>query len=340
MSIEPLVSVMIPNYNHSRYLSQCIESALNQTYPNIEIVVLDNQSGDNSVAVATQYTGRNVRVCRNAYNILNGSYRILSGLLTKGKYMMLLCADDYIQPTFIERAVKIMEEHPNVGYVHGERDFVTPDGQIIELDPFYSCSFIAPGKNDTPVYMVTTVAHPAQGIFRRSAFDEIGGYNKVYDHVNADRLLWFYLSQVCDYAYIRDKMCRIRIGSQTETFITQENFQHAILMYLTVKDFISYSKEHQIETVSRREGEALMRTAVDFMECAKGMLAIKNYEKAAAYLKFSYIVSRDIAQNAEYPVLLRMVQEEKVDMTLLEQMKTSTYTKKRSYAPPLGYVEL
>ena len=69
----PLVSIMIPNYNHSMYLDQCIVSAKNQTYENIEIVILDNSSGDNSVQVAAKYIKDGIRVCRNPFNILNTS---------------------------------------------------------------------------------------------------------------------------------------------------------------------------------------------------------------------------------------------------------------------------
>lgn len=336
----PLVSIMIPNYNHSRYLPECLSSALNQTYKNLEIVVLDNQSEDDSVAVAAQFVEKRVRVCRNAFNLLNGSYIVLAEHLTQGKYMMLLCADDFIRPEFIERAVTIMEEHPNIGYVHGERDFITSDGQVIELDPFYSCSFIAPGRNDTPVYMVTTVAHPSQGIYRRSAFEAINGYNKVIDHANADRLLWFYLSQVSDYAYIRDKMCCIRIGEQTETFVAQESFQHPILMYLTLKSFIDYGKKYHLESVVRREDEAIDRLAVDLLDCARGMAAMEKWEKADAYLKFCYVVSRRIQQNDEYVLLCDMVEKKTADMSKLLPMNQSGYTKKRGYSPPPGYVEL
>ena len=58
----PLVSIMIPNYNHSRYLDECIQSALNQTWPNIEIVVLDNQSTDDSVKIVSKYIDKPIEL--------------------------------------------------------------------------------------------------------------------------------------------------------------------------------------------------------------------------------------------------------------------------------------
>ena len=91
---KPLVSIMIPNYNYSRYLDQCIKSALNQTYENLEIVILDNASTDNSVEVAAKYTSDNrVRICRNQLNIMSRSYNVLADVLTTGKYMLLLCSE-------------------------------------------------------------------------------------------------------------------------------------------------------------------------------------------------------------------------------------------------------
>ena len=261
----PLVSILIPNFNHARYLDTCIQSAINQTYANKEIILLDNGSADNSVEVASKYAHQGVKVCRNQCNVMNFSYKILANQLCKGKYFILLCADDYLLPEFIEKAVAVMEANPNVGYVHGERDFVTETVKKIELDPFYKCSFIAPGQNTMPIYMITTVAHPAQAVVRYEAFRTIEGYDMEIDHMNADRSLWFYLSYQYDAAYIREKMCCIRVGAQTETVITQQNFQHPILCHLTIKDYVKFAKEKDLPQVYNREEEALQRLAKEFI---------------------------------------------------------------------------
>lgn len=108
MRNNPLVSIIIPNYNHSMYLEQSIESALNQTYPNIEIIVSDNCSEDRSVEVATKYLSRGVILNKNPQNIYNYNYDILYDC-AKGDYFVLLCADDLIQPTFVEKAVSMMD---------------------------------------------------------------------------------------------------------------------------------------------------------------------------------------------------------------------------------------
>ncbi|WP_373265349.1 glycosyltransferase [Hungatella hathewayi] len=337
---SPLVSVMIPNYNHSKYLEECIESALNQTYKNLEIVVLDNASEDSSVELISKYVDRGVRVCRNAVNVLNRSYIILSEMLTSGKYMILLCADDYIEPDFIKAAVELMEQYPNVGYVQGERDFITEEGKRLSLEPFYNCSFIAPGKNTMPLYMVTTVAHPSQTVFRREAFLKIGGYDMEISHMNADRALWFYLSFVSDCAYLRKKMACIRIGKQTETVYTLRNFQHLILSHMTIKDFLDFAEEKGLDNVLMRKEEAFKRLASDFLNYAAAMLLADDFYNAERCLLYCRVVYKKITDSELYMKLDTFIKQGKVDKQYLEQKDSESYQHKRNYNPPEGYMLL
>lgn len=337
----PLVSVMIPNYNHSRFLDQCIQSAINQTYKNLEIVILDNVSEDDSVAVASKYMADyRVSVCRNQFNVQNLSYRILDKL-THGKYKMMLCADDYIHAEFIQQSVDIMEKYPQVGYVHGERDFVDEDGNVLELDPFYRCSFVAPGRNAMPIYMLTPVAHPSQGIFRTSAFKKIHGYDKEIDHMNADKTLWFYLSYVSDMAYIREKMCGIRVGNQTETYITTHNFQHSILSHLTINDFVKFAREKNIPEVYEREEVALNKLAHEFISYAAEMLYMEDYVAAQQHLDYAKVLCRAIEEDTSYNIISDMVIKRDPHRNILFEFASSLGVgRKRSYDPPVGYIEL
>lgn len=148
MKVEkPLVSILIPNFNHSMYLDASIQSALNQTYSNIEIIVNDNASTDNSIEVASKYIDRGIIINKNPQNIYNFNYDILDDYIG-GKYFVLLCADDILRPTFVEKAVTAMEQHSNIGFVHGERDYIDENGKITELDPFFNCSFFCKRKRN------------------------------------------------------------------------------------------------------------------------------------------------------------------------------------------------
>ena len=148
---------MIPNYCYSTFPDQCIQSVLNQTYKNIEIFVLDNCSNGNSLDITKKYIKDVVRLFSNPINIFNRSFNIITDLAA-GKYKMLLCSDDYLLPQFIEKSVSIMEDYPNIGYVHAERDNKNENGDIISLYPFYNCSFYVKCEEVMPIYFMTPVA--------------------------------------------------------------------------------------------------------------------------------------------------------------------------------------
>ncbi len=337
MSVKgELVSIMIPNYNHGRFLDKCIQSALNQTYENVEIVVLDNCSEDDSISVIKKYISRGVRLLKNPTNISNRSYDVLASL-TSGKYMMLLCADDYIMPDFIEKAVKVMEKYPNVGYVHGERNFINQSGDIIEIEPFFNCSFWAKGEEMLPIYLMTPVAMPSQGIIRRSSFDKIKGYDAVIPHLSADKTLWFYLSTVSDYVYIREKVVCFHIGDETQSSITVKNFQMPILVYLTIKNLLDYSRLKGYHKVLEREQEALKKFSVECLEYCKEMLVIGDFTKANEYLLFCQLINNTIVENQCFQTLHQMQNTKTVDMDYLADMEKAGFEKKRNYEPPMGF---
>lgn len=336
----PLVSILIPNYNHSKYLDECIQSALSQTYKHTEIILLDNQSTDESVQIAQKFRSQRVRVNRNITNILNRSYRVLSEQLATGEFLLLMGADDAIHPSFVEKAVRIMQKYPNVGYVHGERDFMDESSTLTELEPFFNCSFIAPGKNVMPIYMMTTIAHPAQGIIRKSAFDRIRGFQREVDHMNADKSLWFYLSATSDYAYIRDKMCRIRVSNNSQTSATIKNFQHPILCHMIINEFVRYAEMNNISQVLERKDEALRRLAKDILTYASDMLYAENFEGAMDYLMYAKIVDRQVIKNNQWQNLIKLCNDKEMSSECLTSHNTMYSARKRNYAPPAGFIPI
>lgn len=340
ISAIPKVSILIPNFNHACFVSDAIESALNQTWSNTEVIVLDNHSTDNSWNVLSGFSRKGVRINRNPVNILNATYRVLSDYLSDAKYFLLLGADDVLMPDFIEKAVGIFEKYPNVGYVHGERSFILPDNTEIELDPFFKMSFICPGEDIMPLYLVTTIAHPAQGVIRRSAFEAIGGYEMEVDHMNADRSLWFYLSAVADYAYIREKSCKIRVNEQTETALTQKNFQHPLLCHMIVNDCLRFAQQFNFPKALRRKSEAYERLSRELCGYAGGSIAHGDFITCERYLHYAEVLNDEITKNDIYQSLLKMCETRYVDEEFLKSINVAHTARKRGYQPPENFYEL
>lgn len=105
-SKEPLVSVTIPTYNSSPTLGLCLKSVQDQTYQNMEIIVVDSYSSDNTREVAEKF---NARIITTRQKLLRA--RFLGLRESKGEYTMLLDSDQVLDRTAIERAVKIIEKY-------------------------------------------------------------------------------------------------------------------------------------------------------------------------------------------------------------------------------------
>lgn len=106
-----MVTVVIPTYNSSQYVEKAIKSVLNQTYKNIELLIVDDCSTDNTIDVLNKYVdGNNVRIIRNKENVGVGISRKIGINNAKGKYITFLDSDDYLLEDFIEMNVKLIEE--------------------------------------------------------------------------------------------------------------------------------------------------------------------------------------------------------------------------------------
>lgn len=115
MNTTPRVSVILPNYNHARFLKERIDSILNQTFQDFELILLDDCSSDNSVEVLEEYRN-NPHVSHIELNEQNCGSPFMQwekGIrLAKGKYIWIAESDDKAENRFLERTVEALEKHP------------------------------------------------------------------------------------------------------------------------------------------------------------------------------------------------------------------------------------
>lgn len=130
---DPTVSVIVPNYNHARYLPQRIESILNQTYQDFELILLDDASTDNSRRVIEEYAQQDkVQAHFNAQNTGSPFLQWEKGAqLAQGKYIWIAESDDFAHETLLETLVPVLEQRPNVGLAYCQSSKVDKHGTII-----------------------------------------------------------------------------------------------------------------------------------------------------------------------------------------------------------------
>lgn len=122
----PVLSVVLPNYNHARLIPRALDALLAQSLPPDEIVVVDDGSTDESLAVISAFAARHksLRIVANPENL--GAIASLSrGLAAaRGRYVYFAAADDWVVPGFFATALRMLDEHPGVGLFCGEARLV------------------------------------------------------------------------------------------------------------------------------------------------------------------------------------------------------------------------
>src|ERR1700722_9877011 len=103
-----LVSIIIPCYNAERWVQEAVESCLNQSYPNIEIIVVDDGSTDRSLEILRRY-GPRIKL-KSGPNRGGNVARNQGFALSSGRYIQYLDADDYLEPDKIARQVRFLDE--------------------------------------------------------------------------------------------------------------------------------------------------------------------------------------------------------------------------------------
>jgi glycosyltransferase involved in cell wall biosynthesis len=122
-----MVSIIVPNYNHANYLQQRIDSILNQTYQDFELVILDDCSTDGSKKILEEYK-EHPKVTHLIFSESNSGSPFkqwAKGInLAKGKYIWIAESDDFAELTFLERCVAILEQHLDVALVYTDSNII------------------------------------------------------------------------------------------------------------------------------------------------------------------------------------------------------------------------
>src|ERR1051325_1413095 len=125
MNEQPLISVIIPCYNQGHYLAQAIDSALDQLYPSLEVIVVDDGSTDGTPLVAASYPA--VRLVRQPNSGLAAARN--RGLADcRGTYVVFLDADDRLEPGALRAGASRLDSLPECAFVYGHVRLIDADG--------------------------------------------------------------------------------------------------------------------------------------------------------------------------------------------------------------------
>lgn len=333
------VSICIISYNNERYLDCCIQSALNQTDKNVEVILVDDRSTDRSWGIAQHYSDK-IKIFRNETNLgeMRNCNRALE--LCSGEFVTILHSDDALRPEFCEKLSKILINNPNVVMAAGERSEIDENGVIREIPPFYDDDYIIPSEKQAKVFLFSNVSW-CQGMYRRTALDQVGG---IPLRINPDGLLQFTICYKCgDYGYLKDQVALYRIHntSASSTWPVKMGINFPLEMYGTLREKMKIGAGSEYlrsfyPQVIKKFGEMVLKYCVTVLESG-------DRELLRRYMYLALVFDLDLEKSANYQALQSCLESSDSDPVELYRSKigvTRYASTRKTYDAPEGSVKM
>ena len=216
---DPLISVLIPLYNAERFIEDTVRSVLDQSFSNLEVIVIDDQSTDASVSKVLGFKDPRIRLIVNEKNL--GPEKNWNKALAEatGKYIKLICCDDLLEKDCIEKQVAVLEntQFADVGLVSCSRNIITSRGRILFRRSFGKLCGRYEGRRIIKKIIRSggnPVGEPVVGLFRSDKVKETGGYRTAAPYA-IDLDFWIRLLVRTNIYIINEPLCSFRISPES-----------------------------------------------------------------------------------------------------------------------------
>lgn len=213
-----LVSICIPVYNGENTIKNTIMSALNQTYDNIEVIVVDNCSNDNTLNICKEINDDRLHVYQNAENIgMLGNWNKVVEYAT-GEYIHMLCSDDLLHKDCIERKMQDVDKDEKIAFVFGASEVINPDGDVLMTRYFKKESGIHDGRTIAKQSFRSRnfLGEPSNVLFKKELFNQVGGVNTKLLYT-PDWDLWIRIALLGKVYYESTPLVQYRISADNAT---------------------------------------------------------------------------------------------------------------------------
>jgi glycosyltransferase involved in cell wall biosynthesis len=233
-STEPLVSVVTPVYNGEKYLRECIESVLNQTYRNWEYIIVNNRSTDRTLEFAQNYATKDSRIrIRNNpefVGVMRNHNIAFAEISPDSKYCKVVQADDWLFPNCLSEMVKLAEANPTVGIVGS----YCLDNERVKCDGLPYPSTLVPGRDICRLTLLGQVYlfwSPTALLVRA---DLIRTSGKFYGepHVHGDEEATYEALRHSDFGFVHQVLTYVRRHEESVTSLSARRFNAMLLAKL------------------------------------------------------------------------------------------------------------
>ena len=231
---QPIVSVLMTAYNREQYIAEAIESVLASTYTNFELIIVDDCSVDNTIAIAKNFEASDsrIKVFVNEKNLGDYPNRNRAASYAKGKYLKYVDSDDLIKQAGLEKMVTAMEHFPEAAF--GISQFIY-NKEIIYPELLLPAEAYRQHYNGSEFFSYG----PVGAIIKKEAFDKAGGFKE--ERYISDTELWLQLAAVYPTVKLPPGLVVWRQHPMQEYRYGNNSFSYLKLTYPMDRAFLSSS---------------------------------------------------------------------------------------------------
>jgi glycosyltransferase involved in cell wall biosynthesis len=262
MMTNTLVSICIPVYNGEKYLKECLNSAISQTYSNIEIIIVEDKSTDNTLHIIQQFAAKDsrIKIFINEINLgLVGNWNHCIEL-ANGEWVKFLFQDDYIAINMIEKMMG--HASPKNKFIVCNREFIFDDEVSKETRNLYSYSinidlskifkltestFLSPKiiSQMLPIWRWSNfIGEPTVAFFHKSITNKIGYFNQALAQI-CDLEYWLRISTNYGMLYMPESLARFRVHNQSTSTVNRKSKRELVDSIIILYEFC-YGKYFKI----------------------------------------------------------------------------------------------
>lgn len=258
---QPLVSVIAICYNHENFLTECLQSVVNQEYRNLELIVVDDFSTDKSREKILEFIDKNpsTHYIFNDKNIGNCRSFNHAFQISQGKFLIDLSTDDVLLPNRIKEQVRKFEESEMIGVVCSDADYIDENSKF--LGNIKTGLKLPIGNIYEDVLAGQSYIMPVTLMMRRTILEQLNGFDETLSYEDFD--FWVRSSRICEYGYVAQVLSYQRILKNS--YSTQFNTKNSPLIKSAVKvcqkAFLLNETESENKALVKRLRRLLIRCA-------------------------------------------------------------------------------
>lgn len=237
------VSVIMPCYNDGAYIEEAAESVWAQTYPNVELIIIDDGSDDGQTAEILAKLADKGAVLLHTSHLGPAGARNAGISAADGEYILPVDADDRIDPTYIEKAVEVMDSDDNVGVVYCHADLFGEQSGPWKLPDYSLESMLL----DNIVFVTS--------LFRKADWLHVGGFSTVMENGMEDYDFWLSILEIGrEIRQLPETLFHYRIKpvSRTTRFLTEESVVQETYRQIYQRHPVLYERyKHEYATILR-----------------------------------------------------------------------------------------